>query len=324
VTDWADVAANIAGVTLVRHAVITYNGTWGAGMVQYPGDVVNGLNQYVTDQLCVEVPCPYPATFGFIGGDANSDSYEQSIQAALDWTDQWVQANPTQTFITIGYSQGAEAASRVAMRKYPNFIGGLTFGNPCRMAGAVAPGIGNPGPNWRGISTVNMTELPSIGTQTVWADYVHSKTNGDAGNDMYTMVPTGQVGLIMSDVYQTATQAQINNGGQFLQNMVTDMIKIVGDSGILKGLTSVTALLGMTSGAMLAFLVDLVGGVDVNATGANADVAAAVLGLQFLTASGGPTGPHVSYLGELPGYTNLVANAVGFLHNIATLTPPRA
>ena len=70
---------------------ITYNGTWGAGLVQYPGNVVDGLNQYVNDQLCYEVTCPSPATFGPIGGsDVNSASYQQSIQAALAWTSGWL------------------------------------------------------------------------------------------------------------------------------------------------------------------------------------------------------------------------------------------
>lgn len=330
-TSWGAVAANIAGVNFVPHVVLTYNGTWGAGLVQYPGDVVNGLNDYVNGQLCVEVPCPYPATFGFLGGSATAPSYQQSIQDAIDWTAQWLAANPTQTFALSGYSQGAEAASRVyldlvAGSPYEqNFIGGVTFGNPCRKAGAAAPGVASLGPQWRGISSVNMTELPTINGQTVWADYAHNTVNGDAGNDMYAQVPNTAVGTIMTDVYTTATAAQVNNFMAFIQAMVTDLTQLVEDSGLLSGLKGgSTALLEMGASAAISFLVDLVGGVNINATGPDATVAAAVLGLQFLTAAGGPTGPHISYLGEIPGYSNLVADAVGFLNTIATLTPARA
>lgn len=324
-TTWGAIAANSAGVSYIRHAVITYNGTWGAGLVQYPSDVVNGLAQYINPDLCEEVVCPYPATFGFIGGPASSLSYQQSIAAAEDWTDGWVNANPNRTFITIGYSQGAEAASRVAMRKYPNHVGGITFGNPSRMAGAAAPGIGNPGPQWRGISTVQMTELPTINGEVVWADYFHSTADRDAGVDLFACVPDTQVGKVMSDFYTLATQLQINNPTAFLQNMIQDILKVVADSGLLGGLKGGPAgLLAMGAGAAIAFLIDLVGGgVDINATGINADVSAAVLGLQFLAASGGPTAPHTSYLGEVGGYSNLVASAVGFLNHIATLTPAR-
>lgn len=322
---WKHVADQLDGLATVRHAVITYNGTWGAGQIQYPSDVVNGLADFVNPDLCVEVNCPYPATFGPVGGNATAPSYQQSVRDAEDWTDQWVAENPNQTFITIGFSQGAEAASRVAMKKYPNHVGGITFGNPSRMAGSAAPGIGNPGPGWRGISSVRMTELPSINGVTVWADYFHSTANGDVGNDLYAMVPTGQVGTIMTDVYTTATAAQLNDPAAFLTAMVQDLLKIVEDSGVLSGLKGgVAGLLGLGVGAALVFLVDLIGGGNPNATGVNADVEAAVLGLQFLAAPGGGTAPHISDLGEIPGYSNLVADAVAFLHFIATLTPARS
>lgn len=334
-TDWATIAANIRGVKLVRHAIITYNGTWGAGLVQYPSDVVNGLAEYVDDTLCEEVSCPYPATFGFIGGAANAPSYQQSIADGFDWTGNWLADNPNRTWGVWGYSQGGELAAMVQMaltpggqleQFAPNFIGGGTFGNPRRMTGAAAPGIGNPGAGWRGISNDTMPSLPTIGGRTVWADYFHSKAGGDAGNDMYPMVPVGAVGTIMTDVYTTATQAQMNNGTLFLADMVKDLEQIVADSGLLKGLTGgMQGLLNMGAAAGIAFLTDLIGIGDLStATGVDADVAAAVLGLQFLAAPGGPTAPHISYLGEIPGYRNLVADAVGFLQQIATLTPARA
>jgi hypothetical protein len=325
---WGAIQAELFGVSFAQHVILTYNGTWGQGLVQYPSDTVNGLNQYVNADLCYEINCPYPATFGFIGGAATSDSYQQSIQAAIEWTAQWLDDNPTQTFGLIGYSQGAEAASRIYLELIagtPNearFIGGITFGNPSRMAGSAAPGVGSLGPQWRGISNVIMTSLPTKQGHTIWADYAHNTINGDAANDMYPQVPNTAVGTIMTDVYLTATQLQINNFGAFMSNMTTDLLTIVENSGLLSGLKGgLASLIGMGAGAGISFLVDLIGGVNINATGANADVAAAVLGLDFVAAPGGSTAPHISYLGEIGGYSNLVEDAVWFLANLCLLTP---
>jgi hypothetical protein len=330
---WTAVANSLDGLATVQHAVLTVGGTFeSAPGTQYPSNVVSGLAQFINPDLCFEVPIDYPASFGPLSG-ATADSYNQSIAVAEANIAAWLAANPTQTFALGGYSQGGEAVSRVAIQlmggtleQYlPNFIGGYTFGNPCRMAGAVAPGIGNPGPDWRGISSLNMTELPTINGQVVWADYIHSTANGDPANDMYGMVPVSDVGTIMTDVYTAATETQLNDITTFTSQIVSALEQLVSDSGILGGLDGgLAGLLGEGLEASIAFLIDIVGGGNINATGVNADVEAAVLGLQFLAAPGGSTGPHISYLGELPGYSNLVADAVDFLFNIATLTPARA
>jgi PE-PPE domain len=330
---WTALANSLDGVATIQHAVLTVGGTFeSAPGTQYPSNVVNGLAEFINPDLCFEVPVPYPASFGPLSG-ATAPSYDQSIADAEAFITSWIQANPTRTFALAGYSQGAEAVSRIAIQLMggtleqflPNFIGGYTFGNPCRMAGAVAPGIGNPGPQWRGISSLNMTELPTINGQVVWADYIHSTANGDPANDMYGMVPVSQVGTIMTDVYTAATETQLNDITAFTIQIVSALEQLVSDSGILGGLDGgLAGLLGEGLEAAIGFLVDIVGGGNINATGVNADVEAAVLGLQFLAAPGGSTGPHISYLGELPGYSNLVADAVNFLHTIATLTPARA
>jgi hypothetical protein len=325
---WKAVADKLDGLATVRHAVLTVNGTWGVGAIQYPSDVVNGLAQYINPDLCYEVPIRYPGSFGPIGGGASAPSYQQSVQDGYDLIVQWLEANPVQTFALIGYSQGAEVTSRVAidmmggpLEKYASrWIGGITFGNPCRGYGFIAPGVADPG--GRGISSINMTERPTIGGEIVWADYVHSPNNGDAGLDMYASVPMGGTGTIMTDVYTTATQLQLNNFGAFLEAMVKDLLKIVEDSGVLRGLAGgLPGLLGMGVQALIALLVGLVTGPKANATGISADVQAALAGLAFLAAPGGSTAPHISYLGEIGGYSNLVAKAVGFLAQLATLTP---
>jgi hypothetical protein len=314
------------------------NGTWGVGQVQYPSMVVNGLAQFINPDLCEETAIDYPGSFGPIGGGSiTSDSYQQSIDVAVANQAAWIQANPTQTFALIGYSQGAEAVSRVAMALMGqldigvdltpyaiNWIGGITFGNPCRGVNFIAPGVANPG-NYRGISSINMTSLPTIDGEIVWADYVHSPANGDAGLDMYGDVLVGQVGTIMTDVYTTATALQVNDFASFLQAMVTDLMQLIEDSGVIKGFAGgIVGLLGLGATALEAFLVGLITGPQASATGVSADVQAALAGLAFLAAPGGSTAPHISYAGEIAGYSNLVAKAVGFLYQIATLTPARS
>lgn len=279
-----------------KHVIITFNGTWGAGLVQYPSNVVDGLAEFVNPNLCVEVQCPYPASFGFLGGGATDPSYQQSVQDAITWMKAWLTANPTQTFGLGSYSQGAEAASRIYMQlikgsKYEqNFIGAYTLGNPCRGAGFVAPGVTDPGGH--GISSTLMTELPTIKGTVVWADYVHSKANGDAGDDMYAFVADPGA-PIMTDFYTDATEVQLNDPVTFASNIVNGVVKTVED------------VLTTPAG----------------------DLSAAGQGIAFLAAPGGPTMPHTSYLGpqeNQPEYSNLVASAVGFLQMICELTPAHA
>jgi hypothetical protein len=295
---WTSLQAYKNGVSYVPHAVLTFAGTWAAPGTGYPSNVVDGLTQFVNPNLVVEVPVIAPWSFGILGpGGATADSYDQSIEVAIEFAGNWMADNPTQTFALGGYSQGAEASSRVAIELAPggslaeyaeNFIGGYTFGNPCRMLGSIAPGVTNPG-NYRGISSVNMTALPEVGGQVVWADYVHSPANGDAGLDMYAAVSNDAAGELMTQWYTTATVGDINNLSDFT-SFIVDALK-----------------------AIASDVTDLVGGFE-----------AAEEGLKFVAASGGATAPHISYLGELAGYSNLVADAVGFLNTIATLTPARA
>lgn len=337
--DWPGLDSLIAGESLTRHAVLTYSGTWEPPGVGYASDVVNGLIQYVNPKLCYEVPVIYPASFGPVQGPISSPGYQQSITDAINWTAQWLAANPTRTFALSGYSQGAEAASRVlielqsgSLRQYlPNFIGGVTFGNPCRGAGMHAPTIADPG--GRGISATQIAELPSVNGQIVWADYVHSKANGDAALDMYSSVPCGLlgsgpdlVGTDMTDVYTIATNLQFNNFGGLIQSMVTALTKAAYDSGLVGAFKGgLTGLFEMGFDFIYGLIAEVISPTAINAhiNAAEADGIAAMLGLDFLMCPGGPTASHISYEGEIPGYSNLVAQAVGFLNQIATLTPPR-
>lgn len=331
-TTWGDIAANISGTKLVRHAVLTVGGTWEPGPgTQYPSNVVQGVNQFINPDLVFEVPIDYPAAFGPVSGPINSPSYQQSVDIAVETVGNWITDNPYQTFALAGYSQGAEVVSRIAIELMSgsltgyldNLIGGYTFGNPCRGSGFIAPGVADPGGH--GISSINMTQRPTVNGKMVWADYVHSPANGDASTDIYGCVPSGQVGRIMTDAYGLGTELQLTDLPTFFKDMLSDIMKLVEDSGVLGSLAKgVPGLLGLGSTALFSLLVGLVTGPQANATGVSADVSAALIALKFLTAPGGAVAPHLSYLGEIPGYSNLVGQAMGFLTQIATLTPARS
>jgi len=321
--DWLEFVAKLDGRKLMRHAVLTFNGTWGAGLVQYPSNIVNGLAEFVDPRLCFEVAVPGPYSFGPLGGAITAPSYQQSVEQAVNWAKQWIIANPWQTFALIGYSLGAEAASRVLMwlqgdglAYLPNFIGGITIGNPSRGSGFHAPTIVDPGGH--GVSPIRIKVLPTIDGQIVWADYVHSPANGDAGLDMYGSVPEGIVGEDMVDVYQIATNFQLGDLGALSQSMGTLLTKAAMDSGLVDAVEGgLGGLLSLGWEFILGMIESAIGAPPVNPTKGEAGGMAAVEGIRFLAAPGGPTAPHISYLGEIGGYSNQVADAVGFLHDLA-------
>lgn len=291
---WKAVADKLDGLSTVPHAVLTFAGTWAAPGTGYPSDVAQAVAQ---NDLVYEVPVIAPWSFGVLGpGGITADSYDQSVQVAVEFAGNWMADNPNQTFALGSYSQGAEAASKVcialqagALAEYAdNFIGGYTFGNPCRGNGFIAPGVANPY-NYRGISSTQMTVMPTINGQQVWADYVHSPENGDAALDMYAAVPTSDVGTLMTQWYTTATVGDLNSFTDFAEFIVDALKAIASD------------------------VLNLIVGFE-----------AAAQGIRFLAAPGGPTAPHIAYAAEIPGYSNLVIPAIQFLTNIATLTPARA
>lgn len=348
--DWPAVAAALDGRAMPpRHAVLTFSGTWAPPGVGYASDTVNGLNTFVNDQLCYEVPVIAPWSFGPLPpGSPTAPSYQESVRIAVDWASNWIRSHPGQTFALGGYSQGAEAASRVAMELmdgalapyFPEFIGGYTYGNPCRGEGFHAPTIADPG--GRGISATRMRELPTRDGRVIWADYVHSPANGDMGLDMYASVPDNQVGTDMTDVYDIATRVQLHDLGALTTDIVHGLTKAAHDlfPPPTKAQTAnadawftllgdgLAALSGNDPAALAALLPDLA---DVwnttdwtaEPTGLSAALDAAIAGIRFLAAPGGPTAPHISYLGEIGGYTNLVAHGVGFLNDLAIAVPAR-
>jgi PE-PPE domain len=295
-TTFGDIAAHVSGVRLVRHAVLTFAGTFAAPGTGYPSDVVNAANP----DLVFEVAVQAPWSFGPIPpGAPTSPSYAESVQIAVTNATAWINANPQQTFALGGYSQGAEAASRVLAQimtgslqwARPNLIGGYTFGNPWRLTGHTFPGGTDPG--GRGIANINLTaaQIPkdANGVDTWW-DFANP-------GDLYTTTPNDEAGADITAVYKAAVQLGINT------NLIMNLIA---------GLTGQ----GSLAQQVLALVTDPI-------VGGPALIEAIDLAVTFY-GSNPPTFPHISYqiVDALPGQSS-VAVAIGHLNQIAAATPAR-
>lgn len=257
------------GIEFVRHAVLTFAGTWAAPGTGYPSWVVAGAIDALEAPV-FEVPVEAPWSFGFIGSpDAKAPSYEQSVQMAVEWAIVWVLACPLQTFAMVGYSQGAEAMSRVLMeiitpggRLYHlrhNFIGGATFGNPMREEGHSGPGLLYS--DGRGIAHARVESTP-----VTVVDIVNE-------GDMYGQVPAGpkaldkQAGDNITACYMAAIQLGLD----------------------INAATAIAAALTGNGGLAEQVIELLDDPLNVVALGKSATIA-----LQFI-AQNPPTGPHITY-----------------------------
>jgi PE-PPE domain len=295
-TTLADIAAHIAGVQLVRHAVLTFAGTFAAPGTGYPSDVVNAADPGLVFEVAVQAPW----TFGPIPPDApTAPSYAESVQIGVNFATAWINANPKQTFAIGGYSQGAEAASRVLaaimtgslQSARPNLIGGYTFGNPWRLTGHTFPGGTDPG--GRGIANINLTaaQIPkdANGVDTWW-DFANP-------GDLYTTTPNDEAGADITAVYKAAVQLGINT------NLIMNLIA---------GLTGQ----GSLAQQVLALVTDPI-------VGGPALFEAINLAVAFY-GTNPPTLPHLSYqsIDARPGQSS-VAVAITHLNQIAAATPAR-
>ena len=282
---------------LVRHAVLTFAGSWAAPGTGYPSDVVHAANP----DLVFEVPIDAPWSFGPIPpGAPTSPSYAQSVEIAVTNATAWIDANPHQTFALGGYSQGAEAASRILAEimtgslqsARPNLIGGYTFGNPWRLTGHTFPGGTDPG--GRGIAGANLTaeQIPkdANGVDTWW-DFANP-------GDLYTTTPNDTAGADITAVYKAAIQLGID-----INAMVALIAGLTGQGSLAQQVLALV-MAPIVGGAALFEAIDL---------------AVAFYG------TNPPTLPHIGYqsVPALPGQ-NSVEVAIAHLNNIAGATLARA
>lgn len=276
-----------------RHAVLTFAGTFAAPGTGYPSDVVHQANP----ALVFEVPVIAPWSFGPIPpGSVTAPSYAESVGIAVDFATRWITDHPTQTFALGGYSQGAEAASRVLATimsgglqwARPNLIGGYTFGNPWRGLGHTFPGGTDPG--GRGIAPVNLTQaqIPRDANNVdTWWDFANP-------GDLYTTTPNDAAGADITAVYEAAVQLGIDH------NLIAaELAALLGQGGLGQQVLGLLTHPLIGGPALVEAIIRTVAFVDTNP----------------------PMLPHISYhvVDALPGQTS-VAVAVGHLNTIAAAT----
>lgn len=192
-----------------RHACLTFSGTWAPPGVGYPSDVAQACADIVE-----EIPVQAPWSFGPVPpGGIDSPSYRESVAIAVEWAVGWILDHPNRTIILGGYSQGAEAASRVYCEFLPggrlahlahNYVCGYTFGNPSRAEDSHTF-YGDPAPTpGFGISTFH---LPN-GMPWSWIDCA-------AAGDIYTSTPGGATGRIMRLAYELGIDIQLHDFIEF-------------------------------------------------------------------------------------------------------------
>jgi hypothetical protein len=236
---------------------------------------------------------------GASGEGAQSPSYQESIQMAIDWAVHWLLDHPHRTFLLGGYSQGGEAASRIYQETLPggrlesvrhNYVGGYTFGNPSRWLDHTFHG--GPQRKGEGIAQYRMADLGDD-----WADEI------DAG-DMYGAVPPNLTGEIMRDVYTMVTEMQLHDGfAEFARDFAFNCVEILGnldgdayDEAMDEAATQGVNFVGAhhVDGARLQAVADKLRREDgrVSVKGIAAAIAAAIRAITFFAQG---TRPHIEY-----------------------------
>lgn len=269
------------------HALLTFSGTWAAPGTGYPSWVAQRCSGVVE-----EIPVQSPWSFGPVGGDVQSPSYKESVAIAVEWAVAWLLAHPNRTFLLGGYSQGAEAASRVYMELLPggrlvhlrkNFVGGFGIGNPCRQKGHTYYGGSDPG--GQGIATVRLKDMP-----VCWLECAKP-------GDLYTTCPDDKSGEIETSVYEIATSIGLGDPLGLVQAFIKNALAIVDDLGGLPGIVG-----GLGAGLIPAVLLGVLAGVLNKPTtdaGLAAAIKAAITGIKFIAANP-PTEPHITYEFPIP------------------------
>lgn len=288
-----------------RHKCLTFRGTGGIVGQDYTSRVAGGAP-------VIEIPVPYSASMGFLPVGAPSPdglrapSGAQSRDTAVEWAARWIEST-TATFVLCGYSQGADAASRVRAMLEPGgrlerhrgrYVCGAMFGNPTRrfghtfFLGAVPGGEGIA--DWH---------VPQSACTWDWLEAVQPL-------DLYANVPLGEVGEICREAYRLVMSLQFTDLGALASAFLQNLMGLLDEAGIdAEGLKTPDRIITGAFGGLLASLAPQLAPI-LGQAGGNPESAAAaqaaVLGLRFAT-SNPPTAPHITYewAEAIPGRTYL-------------------
>jgi len=287
-----------------RHAALTFRGTGGIIGLDYTSRVAAACPEVF------EVAVPYSASMGPIpvgtAGDLRAPSGAQSRDGAVKWARRWIE-DTTNSFALIGYSQGADAASRVRAMLEPDgalahhrdrFVCGAMFGNPTRAfghtfyLGAVPGGEGIA--DWH---------LPRSACTWDWLECVQP-------GDLYANVPLGDIGEVCREAYRLIMNIQVTDLGALAQAFLVNIMRLLDEAGvdaagIQKPETIVTGALGGLISSLIPQLAPIIAAGGGNKESVAA-AQAAVLGLRF-AADNPPTRAHITYefAPAIPGLTHL-------------------
>ena len=306
-----------------RHLGIVFRGTGGIIGQDYVSRVCQGAADLIEERNP-----DWPASMGGLPpGAPGTPSMNKAVQIGIAAGAREIQSG--RSFVLGGYSAGAIVAAKLRamlepgqpLAEYrPNYVCGFTIGNPARAfghtyyLGAI--------PNGRGISDFNM---PTSTLGWDWCDLAHP-------DDMYTNVPLGDAGDIMTAIYQAVTDTQLSDPIGTLRAIIAAIPKVLLEAGVsIPLLTQVgagamsgnpAALAGVLLPVLVSTLSALIGAAAGGPiTGPAAAVQAAIIALKF-AASG--TAAHINYHAweVWPGQTYL-GLAVQHVRDWAGRTPVR-
>lgn len=274
-----------------QHKMLTFRGTGGVIGLDYTSRVAAACPGVA------EVPVPYAASMGPVPigptPDLRAPSGAQSRDGAVEWAARWIEST-TATFVLSGYSQGADAASRVRAMLEPGgrlerhrdrYVCGAMFGNPTRAFGHTFYLGAVPG--GQGIADWH---VPRSACTWDWLECVQE-------GDLYANVPLGDVGEICAEAYRLVMGVQLTDIGALGQALLSNLMRLLDEAGIdPEGLRApdriVTGFIGGLITALAPQLAPLAGQAGHPESAAAAQ--AAVLGLKFVTTNP-PTAPHITY-----------------------------
>lgn len=286
-----------------RHAMLTFRGTGGVVGLDYTSRVA------AASPLVEEVSVPYAASMGPIpvgtATNIKAPSGQQSRDAAVEWAALSIE-NSTRTFMLAGYSQGADAASRVRGMLEPGgrlerhrsrFVGGVMFGNPARRAGHTF--FNGPIPAGEGIADWH---VPAAACTWDWCELVQP-------GDLYANVPLGDVGEVCREAYRLVMNLQFTDFGALASAFIQNLMRLLDEAGIdPKGLQTPDRIVGGLIGGLIGSLAPQLAPIVTAQQNPEAVAAAqaAVLGLRF-AATQPPTAAHITYewAEAIPGSTYL-------------------
>ncbi|MEI8229151.1 MAG: hypothetical protein WCH77_12950 [Planctomycetota bacterium] len=285
-----------------KHGCLTFRGTGGIVGLDYTSRVAAA-------SPVTEIPVPYAASMGPLpvgsANDLQAPSGSQSRDAAVEWAARWIEST-TKTFMLCGYSQGADAASRVRAMLEPGqrlerhrdrYVCGVMFGNPTRRfghtfyMGAVPDGEGIA--DWH---------IPESACTWDWLELVQP-------GDLYANVPLGDVGDVCRQAYRLIMNLQFTDPGALASAFLQNLMSLLDEAGVdPQGLQAPDRIINGFIGGFLASLAPQLGPLVNTNTNREAAAAAqaAMIGLRFATTNP-PTAPHITYewAEALPGMTYL-------------------